>query len=150
MHVTYSRWFRPRDLLNIKSCLRMEVSSLFGISTTQPACCEILVSALDPRFKDLSLLGEDYREEVHDELRRRMSCAESASKESEDDKEPPAKRRCASEPNQSTPSVRKEQSLLSRLAGKYQSDHPVSSSNPQAAQCTRGVSAVPRHDRLRQ
>ena len=100
----------------LKRLLKQELTKKFHLDDVKLDSCEVLASALDPRFKKLLFLPEPRRSSVYEEVEHLFT--DDADRSRGGDNEPPSKRPCVDE--QKEPSqIKKQTSLLSRLAGQH-------------------------------
>ena len=79
----------------LKRLLKQELTKKFHLDDVKLDSCEVLASALNPRFKKLLFLPEPRRSSVYEEVEHLFT--DDADRSRGGDNEPPSKRPCVDE-----------------------------------------------------
>ena len=110
---------------NFMSRLRAELTGKFDVSGTDTGSCAIIAAALDPHFKSLLFVSDDIREDVEETLKLLLALS-PGEPDSGLVLEPSVKCSTSAElPDAQVPPLKKQESLLSCLAGKHQATAPT-------------------------
>ena len=129
----------PGLISTIKAELKRQLADRFHLKVIIQSSCEVLSSALDPRFKSLHFLEPNDQSKVYQEVQRRLELLFDKASTDDDLLEPPSKQPCMD--NATLPAMKKQPSLLSRLAGKPVVDKPQAVRNSSKEEWKRYLAA---------